>query len=87
MLYCNLSDFMIEIKNGSIQNVGPSNKTGEIKLYDIDEITVREFGDEQVKLVCEDEDSNEVHLALFPDQMEEIIDQANTLKDEGAVFE
>jgi len=70
MLSLELEEFMIELKEGSIKNVGASNKAATAKLYDVGQAEARPFGDERVKLVAEDGEGNEVNVALFPDQAE-----------------
>lgn len=87
MLNINLSDFMVELKDGAIQNVGPSNKTGEAKLFDVESAEAREFGDKRVKLVFEDDDGNEVQVALFPEDAREVADDLDALAADSPVFE
>lgn len=87
MLSLTLPDFMIELKDGSIRNVGAPNKTATVKLYDVVEAEAREFGDEQVKLVFGDEDGNDVEVALFPDEARRIVRDIEAIGDEGVVFE
>jgi len=52
MLNLNLESFMIELKDGSIANVGPTNKSASAKLFDVESAEAREFGDSQVKIVA-----------------------------------
>lgn len=87
MLSLQLEDFMVELKEGSIKNVGAANKSATAKLYDVDAIDVREFGDEQVKLAFTDESGNEVEVALFPGQASEVARGIELLEEEGAVYE
>lgn len=87
MLNLILDDFMVELKDGAIRNVGPSNKTGTAKLFDVESAEAREFGDKRVKVVCEDEDGNEVQVALFPEQVRAIADDIEALEDDSPVFE
>ncbi|MCT9097077.1 hypothetical protein [Haloarchaeobius sp. HME9146] len=87
MLALQLSDFMLELKEGSIKNVGPANKSGSAKLFDVAEAEAREFGDKRVKLVCEDDDGNEVQVALFPEQVRSLTDDIEKLEEESPVFE
>ena len=72
MLSLQLDEFMIELEDGSIKNVGAPNKSGTAKLYDVAEAEAREFGDERVKLAFSDEDGNEVEVALFPGEAREV---------------
>lgn len=87
MLNINLSDFMVELKDGSIQNVGPANKHAEAKLFDVDDAEAREFGDRRVKLAFEDESGNEVQVALSPEDVRKIIEDVEALEAESPVFE
>ncbi|MDY6817755.1 MAG: hypothetical protein SVG88_03760 [Halobacteriales archaeon] len=87
MLALSLSDFMVELKDGSIKNVGPANKTASAKLFDVTDAEAREFGDKRVKLVFEDEDDNEVQVALFPEDVRAIVDDVERLEDDSPVFE
>jgi hypothetical protein len=87
MLNVNFSDFMIELKDGAIKNVGPSNKTAEAKLFDVESAEAREFGDKRVKLVFEDDDGNEVQVSLFPEDVRAVVDDVEGLADDSPVFE
>ncbi|WP_459191319.1 hypothetical protein [Halosimplex sp. J119] len=87
MLSLDLDDFMFELKDGAIKHVGPSNKDATAKLYDVEGVDVREFGDKRVKLAFEDEDGNEVEVALFPEQAREVARGIEVLEDDSAVFE
>ena len=87
MLTLELSEFMIELTEGSIKNVGPTNKTATVKLFDVNRVEAREFGDKRVKLVFEDDSGNEVQVALFPGEVREIVDDVAALEDDSPVFE
>ena len=87
MLNLNLESFMIELKDGSLKNVGPTNKTASAKLFDVESAEAREFGDSQIKVVATDESGNEVQIALFPEQAESLLEDIESLRDDGSVFE
>ncbi|WP_415382417.1 hypothetical protein [Halosimplex sp. TS25] len=87
MLSLDLEEFMFEVKDGAIKHVGPSNKTATAKLYDVEGVDVREFGDKRVKVAFEDEDGNEVEVALFPEQARAVARGIERLEDDSAVFE
>lgn len=87
MLNLLLDDFMFELKDGAIKNVGPSNKTGTAKLFGVETAEAREFGDKRVKIVCEDDEGNEVQVALFPEQVREIAQDIESMEDDSPVFE
>jgi len=87
MLSLDLERFMFELNEGAIKHVGPSNKAATAKLYDVDGVEVREFGDKRVKLAFVDEDGNEVEIALFPDDARAVADGIEGLEAESDVFE
>jgi hypothetical protein len=86
MLNLDITSFMIELKDGALKNVGPSNKSATAKLFDVTSAEAREFGDKRVKLVFEDDEDNEVQVALFPDEVRTIADDIEALEAESRVF-
>ena len=87
VLHLQLSDFMIELDEGSIKNVGAPTKSGVAKLFDVEDAEARAFGDKRLKLAFEDADGNEVEVALFPEDVESIVDDVETLREDSPVFE
>ncbi|MFC6733203.1 MULTISPECIES: hypothetical protein [unclassified Haladaptatus] len=87
MLTLSLSEFMVELKDGALKNVGPANKSATAKLFDVTEAEVREFGDKRVKLVFHDEEGNEVQVALFPEDARNIREGLQSLEADSPVFE
>lgn len=87
MLNLNLDSFMIELKDGSIKNVGPTNKSASAKLFDVRSAEARAFGDSQLKIVATDVSGNEVQIALSPDEAETILDDVESLREESGIFE
>jgi len=87
MLNLDLDRFMFELKEGAVKHVGPSNRAATAKLYDVEGVEVREFGDKRVKLAFEDEDGNEVEVALFPEEAREVARGIELLEEESRVFE
>jgi len=87
MITLSLSDFLVEIKDGSIKNAGASAKSAEVKLYDVTSAEAREFGDGRVKLVFEDGEENEVHVALDPEEARAVARGIESLEEESRVFE
>jgi hypothetical protein len=87
MLTLDLDQFMLELKEGSIKHVGPTNKAATVKLYDVEGLEVREFGDERVKLVFSDDEGNDVEVALFPEQASEVARGIGALEDDSRVYE
>ncbi|QLD87342.1 hypothetical protein HWV23_16960 [Natronomonas halophila] len=87
MLNLNLSDFMVEFKDGSIKNVGPTTKEVTAKLFDVESVEAREFGDKRVKVVAEDGEGNEIQMALFPEQIEALAGDITDLQNNSRVFE
>jgi hypothetical protein len=64
MLTVDIDEFIIELKDGSIRNVGASNKSGSVTLYDVTDLEAREFGNDRVKLAFADETGNGVEVAI-----------------------
>lgn len=87
MLTLDIEEFLIELQEGSVKNVGPPTKAATAKLFDVETATAREFGDKRVKLVFEDGEGNELQVALFPDQVRAIADDIAALEAESDVFE
>jgi hypothetical protein len=87
MLTVDLDDFIFELKDGALEHVGASNRTATVKLYDADGVEVREFGDERIKIACEDESGSTVEIALGPAQAREIARGIEGLEAESGVFE
>lgn len=75
VLTLDIDQFMLELTNGTLEHVGASNKSATVKLYDIETVEARAFGNEQVKLACVDDGDNEVELALDPDQARSVVEQ------------
>ncbi|MXR52622.1 hypothetical protein GRX03_13530 [Halovenus sp. WSH3] len=86
MLTIDLDDFMFELKEGTVKHVGASTNSAAVKLYDIGETEVREFGD-QLKITCSDDSGNEIELALDPADAREIARGVEQLSEEGSLSE
>jgi hypothetical protein len=87
MLTLNVDDFMLEFKEGTLEHVGPPTQSATAKLYDVEGVEVREFGDNRVKLVFHDGEGNELEIAVFPEQATAVADGIEALRDESEVFE
>jgi hypothetical protein len=87
MLNLTLDSFMVEFKDGSIKNVGPTDKSATAKLFDVTAVEGRAFGDRRVKIVATDEEGNEVQMALDPEQAATVADDIETLREDSPVFE
>ena len=87
MLNLRLDEFMVELKDGALKNVGPANKSAEAKLFDVTSAEARAFGDKRVKCVFEDDEGNEVQVALFPEEARKIGDDIEALEADSPVFE
>lgn len=86
MFTLDLDRFSFELKDGALKHVGSSTNSATAKLYDVESVEVREFGDERIKLVCEDDGGNSVELALDPAEASEVADGIERLEDESPVF-
>lgn len=87
MLNLTITDFDIEVKDGAIKNVGAPTKSGTAKLWDVESVELREYGDRRVKLVCADGAGNDVEVALFPEQIEILEEDIEALRSDSPVFE
>jgi hypothetical protein len=84
MLALSIDAFDVEFKEGSIKNVGPTNKRVTAKLFDVTESTARPYGDDRVKLVFEDGEGDEVQVALSEDDAAARAAEIEGLGDERA---
>lgn len=87
MLTLDLSNFAVEFKDGALKHVGASNTSATAKLYDVTEAEARAFGDERVKLVLADDEGNQVEVALFEAETEQLRSDLETVVEADAVFE
>jgi hypothetical protein len=87
MLALDIEEFMVELEGGSIKNVGAPNKRATAKLFHVEELEARAFGDDRVKCVFEDEEGNEVQVALDAGQARDLVGDIDALEEEGEVFE
>lgn len=87
MLTLSIEDFLLELKDGAFKNVGPANKSAEVKLFDVESASAREFGDKRVKLEFEDDEGNAIQVALFPEHVDALTADIEGLRDESPVFE
>jgi uncharacterized protein YhfF len=87
MLNLALKRFNVEFKEGSVKNVGATNKEVTAKLFGVDEVEVREFGDRRLKLAFADGEGNEVEIALFPEEARLIRREIESLEEDSPVFE
>ena len=87
MLYLDIENYMLQIKDGALKNVGPPSKSATAKLYDIETAEARAFGDNRIKFVCRDDEGNEVQLALFPEHVETILKDIDDIKQSGEIPE
>lgn len=83
MLTLDLGDLMVELKEGTVKHVGASNAGATAKLYDVEGVDVRGFGDERVKLAFDDGEGNEVEVALFSDEVEAVATGLETVRAES----
>jgi hypothetical protein len=87
MLTLDLENFAIELDDGAVKTIGASNKSADVKLYDVTDVEVREFGDNRVKLAFADDDGNEIEVALFPDEAAAVRSGIEALEAESRAFE
>jgi len=87
MLTFDIEQFMLELKDGAFKNVGPSNRQATVKMYDVEGVDVREYGDKRVKIAFEDEQGSEIEVALFPEQARAVASGLEILEDESDVLD
>jgi len=87
MLTLDIEEFTVELKEGSIKNVGAPNKRGTAKLYDVTDSDVRAFGDERVKFAFADGEGNEVEVAVGPETARSLARDLEALAEESPIFE
>lgn len=87
MLTLQLDTFDFELKEGSVKNVGPTNTAATAKLFDVNGVEAREFGDKRIKCVFEDDEGNEVQVALFPEQARALREGIEALEAGGRAFD
>ena len=87
MLSIDIDQFMLELKDGAFKSVGPSNKEATIKMYDVEGVDVRKYGDKRVKIAFEDEQGSEIEVALFPEQAKAVAAGLELLEEESEMFE
>lgn len=87
MLNLAFENWNVELKEGAVKNVGPTNKAATAKLFDVESVEAREFGDKRIKLAFDDDEGNEVEVALFPEQAREIARGVEMLEEDSPVFE
>jgi hypothetical protein len=81
MLTLDLSDFMLELEEGTVKHVGTKTKSATVKLYHVTETEARAFGD-RVKLVFDDGEGNHVEVALDDEQVATLLSDVETLRGE-----
>jgi len=87
MFTLDMDRFIVELKDGTLEHVGASNKAATAKLYDVENVETREFGDERVKLAFADDGGNEIEVALAPREAREVARGIASLEEESGVFE
>ncbi|MFC7071906.1 hypothetical protein ACFQJ7_10700 [Halovenus rubra] len=87
MFTLDIDRFMFELKEGVLKHVGSSTKSATAKLYDVESVDVYEFGDERLKVTCEDDGGNEVEIALDAPEASKIARDIEALEDKSDIFE
>jgi hypothetical protein len=81
MLTLDLSDFIVELEEGTVKHVGTKTKGATVKLYHVTETEARAFGD-RLKLVFDDGEGNHVEVALDGEQAARLVSDVETLRAE-----
>lgn len=87
MITIDIDEFIVELAEGSIKNVGAPTKRATAKLYDVTEAEARAFGDERVKFAFADDEGNEVEVAVDPATARSLAGEVEALAEESPVFE
>lgn len=88
MFTLDLDNVILELKEGSVKHVGASNSSATAKLYDVEGVDVRAFGDERVKIAFDDGDEgNGVEVALFPEEARALAARLEHVSEESGIFE
>jgi len=87
MITVDLDDFMFELDDGTLKHVGAATRSATAKLYDVETVDVREFGDSRVKLACKDGEGNEIEIAMGPDAASAIARGIESMEADSRVFE
>lgn len=89
MLTLDLENFAVEFDDGTLKTVGAANKAATVKLYDVTETEAREFGDSLVKVAAEDDEGNQVEIALDQDALRTLRSDLRALEmgEDWPVFE
>jgi hypothetical protein len=87
MFTLDIDRFIFELKDGVLEHVGSSDKSATAKLYDVESAEARAFGDERVKLACEDDSGNEIEVALDPEMARQIASDIDSLEAESDLFD
>lgn len=85
MLTLDISEFMIQLKNGTINNVGGPTKTGTVKLFDVTTVEAHAFGDRRLKVHFADEEGNTVEVALAPEDVSTLETDLEEVRSAGDV--
>ena len=85
MLALDVKDFMVQLKDGAINNIGGPTKSATAKLFGIESSHARAFGDNRVKIICQDDTGNEIQLALFPEHVHRLEADITDIRESGDV--
>jgi hypothetical protein len=83
MLTLDLSDFMLELDDGTVKHVGTKTKSATVKLYHVTDSEARAFGD-RIKFAFDDGEGNHVEVALDPDQVDALLADVEALRSESS---
>ncbi len=85
MLSLELSEFLIQLKDGVIKNVGGPTKAATVKLFGVTSVEARPFGDNRLKCIFADDAGNHLEVALFPAEAASLLSQLEEVGSSGAV--
>lgn len=85
MLSLELTDFLVQLKEGTINNAGGPTKSATVKLYDVTTTEARAFGDNRVKLAFGDGEDNAVEVAVSPGDIDQLESDLAAVRETGLV--
>jgi hypothetical protein len=79
MIVIDIEKFSVEIKNGSLKNVGGTEKYASVKIFDVEETEARRFGKDRIEICFEDGENNQIQAAISNDLAEVLAKKINTI--------
>lgn len=85
MIVIDIEKFSVEIKNGSLKNVGSAEKYASVKIFDVEETEAHRFGKDRIKIVFEDGENNRIQAAISNDLADMLAQKINTVFEDTSI--